>query len=267
MDRFLFRERLRSSRPPLFFLPGTCEEKASGQGIWAAGDKRAHAGSMPACLAITAERAFACPLHPARSASLRGCERHDLVRCECEPFSVGFRRGRVIWLCNWPRPHLLHATPDSERMKSSSALWQRLSTRSGLNGLRLRNHLAAGWMSAFFRGTIRPSGQCLSHLFPEVHDELTKSWRAPYSSEPQSHITEPCRATSQTLDVPTRRLDKQFQHFTQWLCSRSFRPRCSPMRKRVWIQPLSGTWGAQQTWLYLPPKPPSKPSGVRCPAW
>ncbi len=32
--------------------------------------------------------------------------------------------------------------------------------------------------------------QCLSPFFPEVHDELTKSWCAPYSSEPQSHITD-----------------------------------------------------------------------------
>ncbi len=53
--------------------------------------------------------------------------------------------------------------PDSERMKSSSALWQRLSMSSGLNGLRLRNHLAAG----------------SSPFFPEVHEELTKSCRTP----------------------------------------------------------------------------------------
>ncbi len=81
-DSFLFRERLRSSCPPLFFLPGTCEKKKAGQRIWAAGDKRAHVCSMPTCLAITTKRAFTCPLHPAWSASLCGCERHDLVRCE-----------------------------------------------------------------------------------------------------------------------------------------------------------------------------------------
>ncbi len=64
---------------------------------------------MPACLAITTEREFACPLHPACSASLCGCERHDLVRCEWqwtgwEPFSGGFRCGIVIGLCDWPCP-------------------------------------------------------------------------------------------------------------------------------------------------------------------
>ncbi len=108
-DSFLFRERLHPSRPLVFFLPGTCAEKTTGQRIRAASDRRAHAGSMPACLAITTERAFACPLHPTRSASLWGCERHDLVRCEWQrigwqPFSGGFRRGRVIGLCDWPRP-------------------------------------------------------------------------------------------------------------------------------------------------------------------
>ncbi len=46
-----------------------------------------------------------------------------------------------------------------------------------------------------------------------------------------------------------------------------FQARCSPMRKLVWIQLYSGTWGAQQTWLYAPPKPPPRPSGIRCPAW
>ncbi len=43
-DSFLFRERLRPSHPPVFFLPGTCEEKTAGQRIRAGGDKRAHDG-------------------------------------------------------------------------------------------------------------------------------------------------------------------------------------------------------------------------------
>ncbi len=47
---FLFREWLHPSCPPIFFLPGICEKKNSVQRIWAAGDKRAHVGSMPACL-------------------------------------------------------------------------------------------------------------------------------------------------------------------------------------------------------------------------
>ncbi len=53
--KYLKRKRLRLSRPPIFFLPGICEKKTAGQRIWAAGDKRAQVGSMPECLAVTAE--------------------------------------------------------------------------------------------------------------------------------------------------------------------------------------------------------------------
>ncbi len=64
-SEFFFRKRLRPSRPPVFFLPGTCEEKTVGQRIRAACDKQAHVSSMPAGLAVTVERAFTGPLHSA----------------------------------------------------------------------------------------------------------------------------------------------------------------------------------------------------------
>ncbi len=70
-DSFLFSKRLRPLCHPVFFLPGTCEEKIVGQRIRAAGDKRDHNSSMPACLAITTERAFAHPLQSTRSATPR----------------------------------------------------------------------------------------------------------------------------------------------------------------------------------------------------
>ncbi len=38
--------------------------KNSGQRIWVAGDKRAHVGSMPACLAVTTEREHSSVLFP-----------------------------------------------------------------------------------------------------------------------------------------------------------------------------------------------------------
>ncbi len=48
------------------------------------------------------------PLHSTWSASLCGCERHDLVRWEWrrhgQPFPSGFGRGRVFGLDFWPRP-------------------------------------------------------------------------------------------------------------------------------------------------------------------
>ncbi len=63
-DRFLFREWPRPSRPPVFFLPGTCEEKTAGQRISAPGWERAHAGSDPACHALATQRGFSRPFFP-----------------------------------------------------------------------------------------------------------------------------------------------------------------------------------------------------------
>ncbi len=86
-DSFLFRERLHPciTTPHTHFLPPRdLWGKNSRQRIRVASDNRAHVGSMPACLAVTAERerAFAHPLHLTWSASLHGCEQHDLVRCK-----------------------------------------------------------------------------------------------------------------------------------------------------------------------------------------
>ncbi len=69
------------------------------------------------------------------------------------------------------------------------------------------------------------------------------------------------------LDVHTRQLDKRLWRCTLRRYFRSSRTRCSPVRKPVWMQLHSGTWGAWQTWPCVPPKPPPKPLGVRCPAW
>ncbi len=85
-----------------------------------------------------------------------------------------------------------------------------------------------------------------------------RGWAIPPSrAEPLQH----------SLDAPTRRLDKWLWLCTLWLCSRSSRPRCSPVRRPVWMQLHSGTWGAWHTWPYAPPKPPPKPSEGQCPAW
>ncbi len=58
----------------------------------------------------------------------------------------------------------------SARLKAddeSSALCQRLSTSSNSNGLRLRNHFAAGWTSGFYRGAIRLSANARPHSSPK----------------------------------------------------------------------------------------------------
>ncbi len=73
------------------------------------------------------------------------------------------------------------------------------------------------------------------HIYarPQLSDGRRGRAIRPSRAEPHLH----------SLDAPTRQLDKRLQRFTRWLCSRSSRPRCSPMRKPVWIQPLSGTRG------------------------
>ncbi len=90
------------------------------------------------------ESEFARPLHSTWSASLR-CERYDLVRYRWrrnrwQPFFFGRLRTRksygALWLTLPSYRSPLHVTPDSERMRSSSASWQRLSMSSGSNGLR-----------------------------------------------------------------------------------------------------------------------------------
>ncbi len=59
----------------------------------------------------------------------------------------------------------------------------------------------------------------------------------------RGRATRPSRAEPRlhSLDAPTRRLDKRPLHCTLWLCSRSSRPRCSPVRRPVWMQLHSGT--------------------------
>ncbi len=218
--------------------------------------------------------------------------------------------GQRIWAAVDKRASadLLHATPDSEWMKSSSALWQRLSTSSGSPPEEPSSSRLDEW---FLLGRDQVLRQRSSPFFPEVHNKLMKSWRAPtrlasilllrllshpltvlkkkdtstcrlwislwpyISARPQlsdgrrGRAICPSRAEPHLhlLDAPTLWLDKQLQRYTRWLCSKSSKPRCSPMREPVWIQPLTGTWGARQRRLYAPPKPPPKPSGVRCLAW
>ncbi len=49
-----------------------------------------------------------------------------------------------------------------------------------------------------------------------------------------------------SLDTPTPRLEKRLRRCTLCLCSRSSRPRSSPVRKPGWMQLHSGTWGARR---------------------
>ncbi len=97
----------------------------------------------------------------------------------------------ALWLTLPSCRHLLHATPDSERMKGTCLLW-----------MSLWSHISA---------------------HPRLSDGRQGRVIRPSRAEPHLH----------TLNAPTRRLDKPLQRFTRWLCSRSSRPGCSPVRTQT----------------------------------
>ncbi len=81
----------------------------------------------------------------------------------------------------------------------------------------------------------------------------------------RGRVIRPSRAEPllHSLDTPTRRLDKRLWRYNLWLSSRSSSLRSSPVRRPVWMQLHSGTWGARQTWPYAPPKPPPRAVNVQ----
>ncbi len=185
-DRFLFRERPRPSRPPIFFLPGTCEEKTAGQRFSAPGWERAHAGSDPACLAFATQRGVSRPFFPTWPASLCKRERSGLVRGKWrwagrwQHVTGSFRCWGAVGLSDWPRP-----------LRFARA--QRRQSRDGCRTFPCP--LKSGWRAAppeepsrsrldewFLPGRRQAPQQRPSPFFPEVHDELTRSWRSPYSA-------------------------------------------------------------------------------------
>ncbi len=186
---FLFRERLRPSHPPVFFLPGICEKKQRAEdfcGQWQASSCR----SMPACLAVTAERerAFVCPLHSTWSASLR-CERHDLVWCEWR-----WKRIQPFLLAASDVEECLGSVTDPALLTSSSSrnagadeelicIITKVINELWLKWSPLRSHLAAGWTSVFSWGAIKAPRQPSSPFFPEVHT------RSRYYGTPPTHVS------------------------------------------------------------------------------
>ncbi len=119
---------------------------------------------------------------------------------------------------------------DPALLPSSSSRNARLSMSPGSNGLRLISQHSG---QVFFHGTWRYQAprQRSSPFFPEVHTSSRyygTPGRAIHPSRVEPHL--------HLLDTPTRRLDKQLQRCTLWLCSRSSRPICSPVRKPVWMQ-------------------------------
>ncbi len=173
---FLFRERLRPSHPPVFFLPGICEKKQWAEdlsGRWQASSRRLNA-RVPH--RHHRERAFVRPLPSTWSLSFRS-EQHYLIWCK-------WRRSRwlLFFLAASDVEVCSGSGTDSALLTLSSSHNARLRADEELiyimtkavNELRLewsplRSHLAAGWMSVFSRGAIKAPRQHSSPFFSEVH--------------------------------------------------------------------------------------------------
>ncbi len=163
-DRFLFRERPRPSRPPVFFLPGTCEEKTAGQRFSAPGWERAHAGSDPACLAFATQRGVSRPFFPTWPASLCKRERSGLVRGKWrwagrwQHVTGSFRCWGAVGLSDWPRP-LRFARAQRRQSRDGCRTFPcplKAVEELGLEWSPPESPLAAVWMSGFCRGAVRP---------------------------------------------------------------------------------------------------------------
>ncbi len=159
---FLFRERLRPSRPHVFLLPGICEKKTMGRGFERLVTSELTSAQCPrASPSPQRERAFARPLPSTWSASLR-CERHDLVQCEW-------------WRNRWHEELICIMT------KAVNEL--------GLEWSLLRSHLTAGWTSVFSRDAIKPPANARppsSPKFLRAHDIVA---RPPFVSHPYFYFS------------------------------------------------------------------------------
>ncbi len=88
---------------------------------------------------------------------------------------------RALWLTPPSYRCPLHVTPYSERMRGSSALWQRLSMSSGSNGLRW-GVISQQAGREFSHEALSSPPPTLIPLLPRSSYELTLLWHAHHSS-------------------------------------------------------------------------------------
>ncbi len=164
---------------PFSSSQGPVRKKQRGRGS-APGWKRAHAGSDPACLVFTTQRAFSRPFYPTWPASLRKRERSGLVwgkwrwAGRWQHVTGSFRCWGAVWLSDWPRP-----------LRFARA--QRRQSRDGCRTFPCP--LQSGWRAGFgvvsTRGALsQPSGWVVSAGAPSGPSTTTiavlpwSTWRA-----------------------------------------------------------------------------------------
>ncbi len=157
---------------------------------------------------------------------------------------------------------------------------------SGSNGLRLRSHLAVGWMSGFCRGTIKPSANApppstmmSSQNCGEPHTRLESvhlllplsRWRkriqvpAPSGwfgwKARVSHPSKLCRATSAPAWCAYSAAGQAALALHTTAVLQVFQAKMLASEEAV----LDAA--SLRDLLYAPPNPPLKPLGIRYPAW
>ncbi len=184
---FLFRKQLRPSRPPACFLPGPGEEKAARQRISVLGDEWGYVGFTPPVPHSLPSEIFYLFSSPARTSiplrlwaiwshSVEAMMARWMTACLC-----GFRCGGAVGLVPWPRP-LASAQPSTGMGANLFRVLSNAMEELGLEWSPPEEPPRSRLNEWFLPGRRQASRQRASPFFPEVHDEITKSCRAPYSS-------------------------------------------------------------------------------------
>ncbi len=164
-DYFLFRERERISAPG-----------------WA------HASSGLACLALVTQRGFSHPFFSTWPASLCQCAQSGLVRWKWQRAGrwqhvIGsfWRRG-AVGLGSWPCPPAFVRTQHHQDGCRTSPCPLKSGWRAEIGVVSTRAALSqpSGWVVP--AGCRQAPHQWSSPFFPEVDDELARSWHSPYST-------------------------------------------------------------------------------------
>ncbi len=172
---------------PFSFSQGSVR-KNSRQMILAAGDKRAHVGSMPACLAVIAEREHSSVLFTQRDQ--RPSTVSDMISFGVsdgeidDRFYFYFLAASDAEVCSGSvtNPALLTSSSSRNARLGADEELICIITKGvnelGLEWSLLRSHLAAGWTIVYSLGDIKVP----LPLLPLGSYELTISWHAPHTS-------------------------------------------------------------------------------------
>ncbi len=188
-----FSESDPAPRPPVFFLPGTCEEKTAGQRISAPGWERAH-GSDPACLA-SPHREVLPSFFP------------NLTSVPLQAWAIWSRSGEVTmsWpmtACHWQLQMLRSCRARNWPRPLTFARAQRRQSRDGCRTFPCP--LKSGWRAGFgvvsTRGALsQPSGWVVPAGAPSGPSATTAV--LPWSSRRAHEILAPLTLPASVLPL------------------------------------------------------------------